>query len=42
MNDIAKFTEDDIYNNMREIADKIYICEQFEINYACLINKVMS
>lgn len=42
MNDIARFTEDDIYNNMKEIAEQIYICEQFEINYTYLINKVMS
>jgi hypothetical protein len=42
MNDIAKFTEDDIYNNMSEIAQPIYVCKQFEINYAYLINKVVN
>ena len=42
MNDIAKFTEDDIYDNMSEIAQPIYACKQFEINYAWLINKVMN
>jgi hypothetical protein len=42
MNDIAKFTEDDIYENMSEIAQPINACKQFEINYASLINKVMN
>jgi hypothetical protein len=42
MHDIAKFTENDIYDNMYEVAQPIYACKQFEINYADLINKVMS
>jgi hypothetical protein len=41
MNDIGKFTENDIYSNIRGV-EAVEICEQFEINYAYLINKVMS
>jgi hypothetical protein len=40
--DIAKFTENDIYDNIYDVAQPIYACKQFEINYADLINKVMS
>lgn len=39
MHDIAKFTEDDIYDNMYEVARPIYACKQFEMSYADLINK---
>lgn len=42
MNDITKFTGNDIYDNMSGIAKPIYACKQFEIGYAFLINKVMS
>jgi hypothetical protein len=41
MKDIAKFTENDIYDNIKETR-AIGACEQFEIEYACLINKVTS
>lgn len=40
MRDIAKFAENDIYDNMYEVARPIYACKQFEIDYADLINKV--
>lgn len=39
MKDIAKFTGNDIYGNIREI-ETTDACEQFEISYADLINKV--
>lgn len=39
MNDIYKFTENDIYNHMKENKQAIDVCERFEIEYACLINK---
>lgn len=42
MHDIAKFTENDIYDNMHEVARPIYVCKQFETSYAYLINKVTS
>lgn len=41
MKDIAKFTDDDTYNDIREI-QTIDACEQFEISYAFLIEKAMN
>jgi hypothetical protein len=42
MSDIIKFTKNDIYDDMIEVAQPIYACKQFEINYANLIDKAMN
>jgi hypothetical protein len=41
MKDISSFTGNDIYSNIIKM-EAIGACEQFEINYADLINKVTS